>query len=179
MRIVVTDACIFIDVIDLQLAAKFFDLELEIHTTVDVFNELYPHQQQILHAYQQTKKLTVHILSAEEQSAILAENFPLSLSPEDCTVIYTAQKLEAVILSSDKPVRNHAKRLAIEYHGMIWIFDQLVTEGLLTKQEAIAKLKQLVFSNMIYKGNLDMIREMDKRIKIWSHDNLMKGMNPY
>lgn len=53
MRIVVTDACIFIDVIDLQLTAKFFGLELEIHTTVDVFNELYPNRKLPLSSYTQ------------------------------------------------------------------------------------------------------------------------------
>lgn len=168
MRIVVTDACIFIDVIDLQLTAKFFDLELEIHTTVDVFNELYPNQQQILQAYQQTEKLIIHILSPEEQGEILAENFPTSLSPEDRSVIYIARKLDAIVLSSDKPVRNHAKKLAIDYHGMFWVFDQLVEQELLTKPEAIAKLKKLVVGNMIYKGNADMIRELEKRTKSWS-----------
>lgn len=168
MKIVVTDACIFIDVIDLQLTARFFGLDLEIHTTVDVFNELYPNQQQILQAHQQSEKLIIHILSREEQQEILEENFPASLSPEDCSVIYIARKLEAIVLSSDKSVRNYAKKKSIDYHGMIWLFDQLVAGKLLTKPEAIAKLKKLVFSNMIYKGNTDMIREMEKRVKAWS-----------
>jgi predicted nucleic acid-binding protein len=170
MRIVVTDACIFIDVIDLQLTAKFFGLELEIHTTVDVFNELYPNQQQILQAYQQSEKLIIHILSSEEQIEIQEENFPASLSPEDRSVIFMARKLDAIVLSSDKPVRNHAKKLAIDYHGMIWVFDQLVEQELLAKPEAIAKLQRLVLSNMIYKGNADMIMEMEKRVKAWSKE---------
>ena len=62
MRIVVADACIFIDIIDRQLSAVFFGLELEIHTTLDVFNELYENQQQILQAYHQSKKLTIHVV---------------------------------------------------------------------------------------------------------------------
>ncbi len=168
MRIVVTDACIFIDVIDLQLTAKFFSLELEIHTTVDVFNELYTYQQQILQAYQQSEKLIIHILSKEEQQEILAEDFPASLSREDCSVIYMASKLNAIVLSSDKPVRNYAKKKAIDYHGMIWVFDQLVEQGLLNKPDAITKLQKLVLSNMIYKGNADMIKEMERRVKGWS-----------
>lgn len=124
MRIVVTDACIFIDIIDLQLTEAFFGLELEIHTTKDVFNELYQSQQQIRQAYQRSRTLMIHILSPQEQSKLLEENFPASLSPEDCSVIYIARKLDAIVLSSDKPVRNHAKKLTIEYHGMIWVFDQ-------------------------------------------------------
>ena len=168
MRTVVTDACIFIDVIDLQLTAKFFGLDLEIHTTVDVFNELYPNQQQILQAYQQSEKLIIHILSPEEQKEILEEDFPASLSPEDCSVIYMARKLDAIVLSSDKPVRNYAKKKAIDYHGMIWLFDQLVEQELLTKSEAITKLKKLVFGNIIYKGNADIVRELERRVKAWA-----------
>jgi hypothetical protein len=81
-----------------------------------------------------------------------------------------ARKLDAIVLSSDKPVRNHAKKLAIDYHGMIWVFDQLVEQELLAKPEAIAKLQRLVLSNMIYKGNADMIMEMEKRVKAWSKE---------
>jgi hypothetical protein len=36
MKVVVTDACIFIDVIELQLTSRFFNLDVEIHTTADV-----------------------------------------------------------------------------------------------------------------------------------------------
>src|SRR5689334_16368096 len=132
MKLVVTDACIFIDVMELQLASEFFGLELEIHTTIDVVNELFPQQQQTLLAYQQGGKLTIHVLTSADQEAIMKENFPRALSPEDCSVIYVARKLDAIVLSSDKPVRKHAKNLSIEYHGMFWIFDKLVESNLLT-----------------------------------------------
>jgi len=56
-RIAVTDACIFIDLIELQIVTPFFQLcntplQLEIHTTLEVLDELYPEQQQILKAYE-------------------------------------------------------------------------------------------------------------------------------
>jgi predicted DNA-binding protein (UPF0278 family) len=57
-------------------------------------------------------------------AALLSAAMPKGLSPEDQSVIYVAQKLEAILLSSDKPVRKLAEKLSIEYHGMIWIFDQ-------------------------------------------------------
>lgn len=167
MRIVVTDACIFIDVIELQLTAKFFGLELDIHTTRDVFDELFKEQQQILEAYQQNKKLTVHILTSEEKIELLAETFPKALSPEDQSVVFIARKLDAILLSSDKPVRNMAKKLSIEYHGMIWIFDQLVEQGLLKGEEASAKITSMVNSNLIYRNNQEMQVEVGKRIKTW------------
>lgn len=167
MKLVVTDACIFIDVIELQLTAKFFGLALEIHTTRDVFDELYPEQQQILQAYQVNSKLTIHILSPTEKLALLEDSFPKALTPEDRSVVFIAQKLNAIVLSSDKPVRNVAKKLAIEYHGMIWIFDQLMEQGLLKGEEAAAKITLMVNSNIIYRNNLEMQAEVEKRIIKW------------
>ncbi len=42
MRLAVTDACIFIDLIELHITSEFFALPIEFHTSLDVFNELYP-----------------------------------------------------------------------------------------------------------------------------------------
>lgn len=167
MKLVVTDACIFIDVIELELASAFFGLALEIHTTIDVINELYPQQQTLLRAYEQGSKLTIHTLTSQDQVALSQEHFPRALSPEDCSVIYIAKKIKAMVLSSDKPVRNHAKSLSIEYHGMFWIFDKLVSEKLLTGAQATAKLKMLMHSNIIYKGNREMMKEFEKRVRAW------------
>ncbi len=93
MKLVVTDACIFIDVIDLQLTSRFFGLEFEVHTTTDVINELYPGQQEILKAFEFAGKLTIHTLTTQDWIAIQNQNFPRSLSPEDASVIFTAQRL--------------------------------------------------------------------------------------
>jgi predicted nucleic acid-binding protein len=167
MKIVVTDACIFIDVIELQLTAKFFGLDLEIHTTRDVFDELHQAQQQILEAYQGNDKLTIHILSPDEKIGLMSDEYPKALTPEDRSVVFIAQKLDAIVLSSDKPVRRVAKKLAIEYHGMIWIFDQLVEQGLLNGEEASEKITLMVNSNLIYRNNLEMQTEIEKRINGW------------
>jgi predicted nucleic acid-binding protein len=169
MKIVVTDACIFIDVININLTAKFFGLELDIHTTADIINELYPEQKQILEGYKASTKLTVHILTGEEQLELMKQQYPKALTPEDLSVIFIAQKLgDATVLSSDKPLRKYAKKLSIEYHGMLWILDQLVAQGLLPKPEAIAKLNAWINSNLIYRDNAEIQDEVDKRIKAWS-----------
>ena len=41
MKIAVTDACIFTDLIELDLVSPFFQLHVELHTTIDVVNELF------------------------------------------------------------------------------------------------------------------------------------------
>ncbi|MFM7856126.1 MAG: hypothetical protein ACKO96_30445 [Flammeovirgaceae bacterium] len=168
MKVVVTDACIFIDVIELQLTSKFFSLNLEIHTTQDVLNELYSAQYQILEGYEASNKLTVHNLTGEEQLLLMADKYPNSLTPEDRSVIFIAEKIKATILSSDKEVRKYAKKLSIDYHGMLWIFDELVEREILTKAEAVSKITQMRTSNFMYRNNQELQSEIQKRIGKWA-----------
>ena len=167
IKIAITDACIFIDLYDLELISLFFNLEIEIHTTSAVLFELYPEQQQVLKAYQSVNKLIVHNLKEEDLIEIYSETYPKSLSETDKSVLYIANKLNAYVLSSDKTVRNCAKNKGIEYHGMIWIFDKLVETNILTKKVAAQKLKHLVNTNFIFQNNIPLVTEIKKRFKLW------------
>lgn len=168
MTLAITDACIFIDLYELELSADFFSLNLEIHTSLDVFNELYPHQQQLLKAYQSIGKLIVHNLSMEDRLAIIGSTYPKALSDNDKTVLFLAEKLDAIVISSDRAVRQFAKTKSIEYHGMLWIFDRLVEVCIITHVIACEKLKKLIASNLIYQNNSQLVAEMDRRLKSWS-----------
>lgn len=168
-KIVITDACIFIDLYDLALTSSFFRLELEIHTTSAVINELYVEQRAILKSYQSANKLTVHNLEEKDFLEIYSCAYPKSLSETDKSVLHIADKLNACVLSSDKVMRNCAKNKDIEYHGMIWIFDALVNTTILTKNEASTKLRYLVDTNMVFRNNPTLIAEIDKRLKIWGN----------
>ncbi len=167
VKIAVTDANIFIDLYDLGLTKPFFNLELEIHTTSAVLFELYPEQQEILQAYQSVGRLEVHNLQEQDFIEIYNENYPKSLSEADKSVLHVANKINACVLSSDKTLRNCAKNKAIEYHGMIWIFDKFVETATLTPKEAKTKLNQLVASNFLFRNNQKLIEEIEKRLKIW------------
>jgi hypothetical protein len=50
---------------------------------------------------------------------------------------------------------------------MIWIFDQLVENNLISKSEASAKLKQLIITNLVYQNNKELVEEMQKRLVKW------------
>lgn len=167
MRIAITDACIFIDLLELGLINPFFELSLEVHTSLDVINELNATQIAILKAYQSTGKLTVHNISNTERQQILNSKYPKTLSASDQTVLFLAEKHQAILLSSDKPVRHNANVKAIEYHGMLWIFDQLVEQGMITPVDASEKIKILFTTNIIYQNNRTLIAEMITRVKSW------------
>lgn len=167
MKIAVTDACIFIDLIELKIISDFFKLNIELHTTVDVVNELYPEQKEILIAYSSVNQLVIHNLKSEQIKEMESMTFPRGLSPEDKTVLYMATHIkEASVLSSDKLVRDYAGKLSIEYHGIFWIFDQLVKEKVLPKDIGVAKLIELLQMNAMYSSS-KMRKEADKRIERW------------
>ncbi|MBD1395131.1 PIN domain-containing protein [Mucilaginibacter glaciei] len=168
MKLAVTDACIFIDLCDLRLNSAFFRLNVEVHTSLDVFNELYADQQQLLMAYQSVGKLTIHSLDQTDRLEIFQENYPRSLSMVDKTVLHLARKLNAILLSGDKAVRQYGKKRAIEYHGMLWIFDQLIENKILNQAQASAKLKELLVTNFIYQHSAELTREIQNRLKKWN-----------
>ena len=167
IKVAVTDACIFIDLHDLELTNSFFNLELEIHTTSTVLYELYVEQQRVLKAYQSVEKLIVHNLQEQDFLEIYSGEYPKSLSETDKSVLHIANKINACVLSSDKTLRNCAKNKDIEYHGMIWIFDKLIETSVLTKKEAAYKLKQLVAMNFVFRNNQKLVDEIEKRVKLW------------
>lgn len=167
MKVAITDACIFIDILGLGISSNFFQLEIEIHTTYEVWNELYDEQQEILKAYQSVGMLTVHILESDDFQEIAKSNYPNALSPPDQTVLYLANKLDAFLLSSDGNVRKQAKQRAIQVHGLFWIFDELVNKNLLAKEAACSLLDKLFERNLMYRNNQKLWKEANKRLRDW------------
>jgi len=167
VSVVVTDACIFIDLHDLELTNSFFNLDLDVHSTSAVMYELHVEQRQILEAYQSVKMLTIHNLQEKEFIEISSEAYPKSLSETDKSVLFIANKMNACVLSSDKVLRNCAKNKGIECHGMIWLFDKFVEKGILTKKEAAKKMNLLVASNFVFRNNRQLVEEIEKRLKLW------------
>lgn len=165
MRVAVTDACIFIDLIELDMITSFFQLDLEPHTTVAVINELYPEQQQILEAYESVGKLHIHNLHEDDFQEMRKIAFPRGLSQEDRSVLFLAQKLGgAIVISSDKLVRDFAGKLNLPYHGIFWIWDQLVSGELISKPKALDILHKMPKINLLYQVAA-MKKEIERRIK--------------
>ncbi|WP_304517301.1 PIN domain-containing protein [Cecembia rubra] len=151
MKIAVTDACIFIDLIELDLISDFFRLDLELHTTVEVMNELFTEQYQVLEAYQQVGKLIVHYLDAQDFLKIEALALPKGLSPEDKSVLYIASGLEnGIVITSDNLVRKCTERFKLECHGLLWVIDQMALQNVCSKSSASGSLEKLMAFNKMY-----------------------------
>jgi predicted nucleic acid-binding protein len=168
MKLAITDACIFIELDQLRLTSAFFKLNIEVHTSVDVFNELFPQQQEVLKAYEIVAKLRLHTLTSEDRARLHNGSYNSGLSENDRTVLLLADELDAMVLSTDGLVRKHAQKKAVECHGMFWIFDELVDHGLINKPQALLALRQMITQNMIYQNNPKLLKEAAARLGKWA-----------
>lgn len=165
MKIAVTDANIFIDLIEIEIFHFLFELGLEIHTTKAVYDQLIPEQQVIVEPFVQSKKLIVYNFSFEELVAISQIDFPPGLEVADQSVYYYSTKIEAMVLSGDKRLRSFCESNDVEVRGVIWVFDSFVSKSVLSKRVAASKLQLLLDIN-----NRLPFEDCRKRISKWNSE---------
>lgn len=166
MRIVVNDANILIDLVELHILSPFFQLDYEFHTTDLILAELYPEQQEAISEYTSTRRLVVDDLTEDDLDGVYKLRcLKPNLSEQDCSAMYQASKLDAILVTSDNLLRKFATDHAVEVHGHLWMFDNLVDGGLLSGSLAIEKLGELT---EIVNPKLGLpSAECHKRIKKW------------
>lgn len=147
MRIAITDANIFIDLDYLGAQDKLFVLDLEIHTTQEVIDELDDHQAEYLLKYEADNLLVIHCMDQDEIQDSGNLKLPKGLSPTDRSVFLYAQKIEAMVLTADMALRKALKQANHEVHGIIWLFDTWVERKILGHHEAAELLERLVEFN--------------------------------
>lgn len=89
---------------------------------------------------------------------------PGNLSVTDCAVCYYARKHSATILTGDKRLRKYAESGNVEVRGVLFIFDELVSQSIIDAGIAAQKLRELININVRLPKS-----EIEKRIKKWSN----------
>ncbi len=167
MKIIVNDANILIDLVDLRILPYFFQLEFECHTTALILDELFDEQREELIPYVETGKLIVNDITEEDLIEIYSIRIQKpKLSEQDCSAFFQAQKENAALVTSDNTLRKFAKENQLEVHGHLWIFDKLVEKSIFSGTTAIEKLNELC--NVINPKLGLPKNECEKRIKQWS-----------
>jgi predicted nucleic acid-binding protein len=148
VKVAVTDASIFIDLIQVGWIKFLPGIDCEIVTTYEVIAELHDWQQVILEETIQEQGFSVHPAPERELSA-WRENLALAkrLSRPDITVLWLAVRMEAMVLTGDKLMRTASTRLHLETHGILWLFDQFIEKQLVTPLEACVGLEVLMEIN--------------------------------
>lgn len=164
-QIVVSDTNIFIDLYSVGLLNEFFALNFDIHTTDFVINELVVAEQRT--AVLSFSKLKIKRFDSKETSRLFTfyseRHSHTNVSLPDCSVLMYAEDNGYTLLTGDGKLRRVAIEEGTEVRGVLYIFDKLVEDGLLTPKMACEKLQLLRKLN----GRLPS-KEIEKRLDYWT-----------
>lgn len=147
MRVAVTDANIFIDIVYLKIHTGLFKIGYEIYTTQYVLNEL--DEEQVLQLQDLIKDNVLIVYPFTEQELTELDEFFIKrgLSYTDHSVLFIATKMNAVIISGDSLIRTTCQQKKWEVHGILWLLDECINCKYLTSKEASEKLSDLMIFN--------------------------------
>ncbi|MDZ7772198.1 MAG: hypothetical protein U5K31_05580 [Balneolaceae bacterium] len=168
MRIVVTDACIFIDLLECNACEAFFHLSIEVVTSYQVWMELESEQRKVLSEWVDSDRLRIIKISEDFVGAAKERNLSTSLSIADLSVWHLAEKSNDILLTSDGVLRKMAKRHDIKTHGLLWIFDQIYEEELIKPKDLILKLQHIFDTNSHYRSNTKLYESFEWLKKKWN-----------
>lgn len=165
MKIIVNDTNIFIDMHSIGLLELMCELQYEIHTVDFVASEIInPEQKEVFDQMVASGKIKVDSFTPNEVYEIIEEYSAISgnLSIPDCSVCYYARKNNVPMLTGDRRLRKYAEHQSIEVHGILFLFDEMVSAGILAPRVGAEKLSALV------KLNTRLPRsEITSRIEKW------------
>lgn len=163
IEIVIKDACIFFDLIDLGLLRSFYHLQLIVITTPQVLGEITDEAQLAeVNIYVDSGQLHLDYFGLFETITSITETNP-GLSFSDASVIEVATRRNAAILSSDKSLRNESTRRGIAVHGLLWALEELYNQEIITLNALVEKLEE--YSNINKRAPKNEIQKMISKFK--------------
>jgi predicted nucleic acid-binding protein len=145
MTVSIHDASILLDLIHSELLQPFLAIPSDMVATDFVVGEITdgPDKEKLATA---TTSGALEVLAsglAEIESIAAIQTTHRALSTADCSVLFHASRLQAVVLTGDSRLRREAREAGLDVHGTVWAFDELVGQGLLSEKRAASKLERL------------------------------------
>jgi predicted nucleic acid-binding protein len=148
MQIVVSDANIWIDLLEVGLADLFFRLPFEFHTSELVLGELNDLQRDLLDSYVSKGQLKIKPTDYDFIFACQTiRNTKQSLSLADASVYLYALELAGLVLTGDMVLRKYVQSQGIETHGILWVFDCWLENRILEADQAVSYLESVMEIN--------------------------------
>lgn len=164
-NIIVKDACILFDLIDLELLDNFFEMDFIVLTTQAVLDEIKdPYQNKIVIKHVDLGNISIDQFGNDGLIIELySEHKGLSLI--DCSVIELAFRRGGILLSSDKSVRKVSTENKIEVHGLLWVIEMLVNSTVINRSKAVKTLiRYLDMNNRAPRKKVESLIEKFKKL---------------
>lgn len=166
-EIVIKDACVLFDLVDLGLLDYFFNLELNAFTTAQVIGEITNEKQyEAIDTYLKNGKLKIDSNGILDEITKINRNYA-GLSLTDSSVLELAIRKEAIVYTSDGGLRKATVKEGMEVRGILWIIEELFKMTLLSQEEAISKLK--AYESINQRAPINEIKKL--LIKIENYDS--------
>jgi len=162
-EIVIKDACILFDLVDLNLLEDFFRLEVSAFTTPQVIGEITNEMQWVeVSKFINNGKLQIDKDGEYEVvAAIFDEHAGLSIP--DSSVLELAIRKDAIIFSSDGSLRKISIKKNLIVRGILWIVEELHKKEIISQDMALHKLNKYL--------------EINQRAPIKEVKNLIKNIS--
>lgn len=147
MKLAVTDSNIFIDLFYLKSVSLLFQIGYEIMTTDDIIEELRAQHADELMKFMQSGLLIVETIRKEDAEILFKARTFNGLSEYDLSVLWVAEKNEAMVLSGDTLIRKTCHQKKIEVHGILWCLHQFTEFNLIDNIQACDFLIRLMKFN--------------------------------
>lgn len=163
-EIVIKDACILFDLVDLNLLEDFFQLDVSAFTTPQVIGEITDEAQwEEVSKFINNGKLQIDADGEFEIIAALYDEHP-GLSIPDSSVLELAIRKDAIIYSSDGSLRKISIKKNLPVRGVLWIVEELHTKEFLSREIAVEKL--------------NLYKEINQRAPIKEINSLITKLKP-
>jgi len=156
----IIDASILLDFIAGDIFDTLFSLPFEFITPNIVADEI-----SRSYSYDALSNIGLRIIELDEEQVLeiaSLQSAHIELSPKDLSVYILAREHRAFLISGDGPLRSMAGGQRIEYHGTLWLLEELVNRNLLSPSDAIRALQA-----MITKKRWLPRSECEKFVKKW------------
>jgi rRNA maturation endonuclease Nob1 len=133
---------------DLKLLGEFFQLDYSFYTTPHVIGEISDDTQiSELRNYIESEELYIESQGSIDSIQKLYDKYP-GLSFADSSVLELTSRINGILLSSDKGLRNITSKNNLEVRGVLWIIRELVDKDFLSKDIALNKLHEYPMVNV-------------------------------
>lgn len=159
----ISDSNIFIDAIRCGIAERMLLLRQRICITDYVYTEMRTKSSPpTIATLERLIQAGMQVMDTDLDNMMEILSRTRGLSEEDCSVLECAKRNEGTMITGDKALRNSAKRDGVLVRGMLHVFDEMVGQGILAKEEAAGILQELMAGN----ARLPTA-EIEKRIAEW------------
>lgn len=143
LRVVVTDANIFFDLMLCDLLDHFCSLPIRITTTAEVLREFEDEDHHAIQPYLAIQKISIVSFDIDPSQF----GFSTRLSQADISVLVASYQHNYIALTGERKMSKWCEDHQIECHGIIWVFDYLISTSIIDPHTAADLMEDLTSVN--------------------------------